>query len=490
VTAWFRNSVRPDGVALAGIVLVAAILRFATIGDQSYWYDEVQTAWWIRPSFGDTLSALHSPGEAEPPVYFVVAWLWTRIFGVGEVGLRSLSAVAGVLTVPVAYLAARTLVNRRAGLAAAAFVALSPVLIWYSQEARAYGLFVLLSALSFLFFARALRSPRATVYAAWSIASGLAIATHYFALFLVAPEAVWLLARATDRRRAALAVGGVVLFGGALLPLALYQRDHGGVEWIGRLPMRQRLEDAAGSLATGFATPGALIAVVGGIGFACVLAAVVWRGDLGTRRGAAVALAIGAAALGGPVVAAAAGSDYVLDRNLLAGWIPLAIVVASGVAMTAFRPAGVIVGVAICAAFVWYDVKLATNEGLARDDWRGVARVLGPARADRVVVVAPGWQVKPLAYYRRALRPMATASPVREVDVIVFHRPGWGRDAPPQPPPAGPFRVVERRSLQRMAIVRFRAPEPATVAPAQLATAGENGSRPFIERAVSRVAAD
>ena len=99
----------------------------------------------------------HSPGqmlgllprtELTPPFYYCVAWVWARVFGFGEAGLRSLSALAGVATVPAAYAAARTLISRRAGWVAAALVACNPLLIWYSQEARSYAVLVLLATLS------------------------------------------------------------------------------------------------------------------------------------------------------------------------------------------------------------------------------------------------------------------------------------------------------------------------------------------------------
>ena len=74
-------------------------------------------------------------------------------------GLRSLSALAGVAAIPIAYLGAVSLpLPRRAGLIAAAIVAVNPVLIWFSQDARAYALVFALTGLSFLFFARARRS--------------------------------------------------------------------------------------------------------------------------------------------------------------------------------------------------------------------------------------------------------------------------------------------------------------------------------------------
>ena len=37
--------------------------------------------------------------ESTPPLYYVLAWVWTHVFGSGEFGLRSLSALAGAGTV-------------------------------------------------------------------------------------------------------------------------------------------------------------------------------------------------------------------------------------------------------------------------------------------------------------------------------------------------------------------------------------------------------
>ena len=73
--------------------------------------------------------------------------------------LRAFSAIAGVAFVPIAYAAARELVSRRAGVLAAAFVAVNPLMLWYSQEARAYMLVAALSGASFMPFACARRDP-------------------------------------------------------------------------------------------------------------------------------------------------------------------------------------------------------------------------------------------------------------------------------------------------------------------------------------------
>ena len=122
---------------------------------QSYHHDEAWTAGVVLHSNLFTTLDKVSATESTPPLYYLLAWGWTKLFGTGEWGLRSLSALAGVATIPVAFAIGRRLAGNRAAVIAAALVALNPALIWYSQEARAYSLLVLLSGLGFLYFLRA-----------------------------------------------------------------------------------------------------------------------------------------------------------------------------------------------------------------------------------------------------------------------------------------------------------------------------------------------
>ena len=109
--------------------------------------------------------------------------------------------------VPVAFLLGAELNGRRTGIAAAALVAVNPMLVWYSQEARCYSLLVLLTSIALLFFLRALRSDSGRDLAWWALASALALATHYFALFPVGAEAAWLLWRHAPRCRQGAGLG-------------------------------------------------------------------------------------------------------------------------------------------------------------------------------------------------------------------------------------------------------------------------------------------
>ena len=87
-------------------MVLGAALRFATLDLQSYRYDEAVTVGRVlHASFFDTFSEVPN-SESTPPLYYLVAWVWTRPFGTGEVWLRSLSALAGTASIAIVYLGA------------------------------------------------------------------------------------------------------------------------------------------------------------------------------------------------------------------------------------------------------------------------------------------------------------------------------------------------------------------------------------------------
>src|SRR6516165_8602686 len=94
-------SVSTETWLVGGLVALGAWLRFSTLGAQSYWFDEAQAVHEVHLSFGAMLSSM-SGVETNPPLYFVLGWIWAHIFGAGEVALRSLSALAGVAVIPIA----------------------------------------------------------------------------------------------------------------------------------------------------------------------------------------------------------------------------------------------------------------------------------------------------------------------------------------------------------------------------------------------------
>ncbi len=246
-----------DRAALGAVVVLsvlAALLRFYRLGHQGFWFDEANTAFLVRFSPGKMLGLIPQ-NESTPPLYYCVAWVWARVFGAQEAGLRSLSALAGVLLVPVAYGAGAKLITRRAGLIVAALTAFNPLLIWYSQEARSYELLALLSGLALLAFAYARATPSPRLLGAWVFACALALATHYYAVVVVAPQALWLLAEHRHVRAVRIAVAVVALCGLALIPLALSQSSTGNDAWIANSALGLRLAQIIPQLLIGTGAP-------------------------------------------------------------------------------------------------------------------------------------------------------------------------------------------------------------------------------------------
>jgi mannosyltransferase len=465
---------RTGGVPLVAIVLLAAALRFATLDVQGFSDDELFTVWLVKMPFSEMVSTIPNT-EATPHLFYVLEWASTRVFGTGEVAVRLLPALAGLLTVPLVYAAGAIAASRRVGLAAAAFAAVNPFLIWYSQEARAYPLLILLSALSLTWLLVYVQSGSRGALAGWAIASGLALATHYFAVFLVVPEAVWLLARRRgELRPRALAVALPAAAGLALLPLALHQRDTvgdpGGLVGLG---FGERVAAIPKNFLVGFSIPAeglmiALAAIPAAAGL--VLAARRIR-----REGGDGVLLVAAFAAGGLLLALALaplGFDYVSSRNLVAMLVPVAVVLGYGFAQ---GPLGPIALAALCAVSVAIVVSVDANSAYQRRDWRGAAQALGSARMPRLLVVSPPFHNPgPFGIYFGDSRLSGPRRPVGEVAIVALAAGhNFGPDTPKPPrrpaprPPAG-FRVTQDLRTSTYRLVRYSARRPVVVPPSQL----------------------
>jgi hypothetical protein len=176
----------PVTVVIA-ITTLAAVLRFATLDVQSVWLDEAIAMRLVGRSFGGMVAHLSS-NQSTPPLYYFLAWPWTRIFGSDVVGFRSFSALVGTATVPLFYFAGRRF-SSTAGLWTAALAAVGPLTFYYSQEIRPYALFLLFASAGFVVWQRTLERPQGRPLALWTAFSALALLTHYFAVFPFVAEA-------------------------------------------------------------------------------------------------------------------------------------------------------------------------------------------------------------------------------------------------------------------------------------------------------------
>ncbi|HEX8646965.1 MAG TPA: glycosyltransferase family 39 protein [Thermoleophilaceae bacterium] len=480
-------SARRTWLALGAVTVLGAALRLPFLSLQSLWYDETFTLAVVEQ---DTLGKLWDQvrlSESTPPLYYAITWVWERLIGsTSDAALRAPAAIAGVLCVPAAYVALRRFVGERAALAAAALTAVSPVLVLYSLNARAYPLLVLLGCLSVWATGEALARRRGRWLAIWALLAAACLWTHYYAGFLIGAELGLLLWRLPGMRlRVAGAAAAVAALFAPLLPLLADQRDE-RASHIDSLDLGERVEQAVRQLAAGPNPPSLALEVV-----AVALAAggIALGGWLALRRAAgarevalpeaaaspeaaapptpALLAIVAAAAVVAPLALAVSGvDDHFFMRNLLVAWVAFAGVAALGLTRLRAIP----LGLALAAGLA---LVVATHADWRHQnaDWEGALAKLGPSLEGRPVVVLPGFDA-PVAntYLDRKVvtHPLPAQSawvivePGREGRSDLSEQSGYPRAAPPG------FRPTVTRTHRGFRMILIEAGAPATLDPGAL----------------------
>ena len=468
-----RASISRHGLALGIVIALAAALRFPTLSVQSFWDDEGYTVGLVRMSLRGMLREIPT-SESTPPPYYVIAWLWTHVFGHNEWGLRSLSAFFGIALVPVAYLIARDLSSRRAGLIAALLVAVNPLLIWYSQEARVYALLALLGGLSMLTFFRALNSGGSWSIFAWCVVASIALCTHYFSLFLLVPEALILLA-CRRQRSTIVSIGFLTALGLALASLALEQRSR--AYGFRDIALSTRVLQIPEQFLVGY---GIWYTNLGKLA-ALVSAALCGYGLLAMWRARSSALTAGlgvmAVAFVLPIVFAGVGLDYVLALYFLALVGPFLALVGVGLSRA---PGGLAAALVLAGVAVLVTIVVETHPQFQRQDLRSAARAIDTSDLAKVVVVTPP---AVLGAYLPDLQGVPEQGvDVREVVLVALIQKDPGKPAlvprsfERQLPIPG-FRLVGVTEAERFTLARFRSAVPRRVTPRAIAKSHIRGGR-------------
>jgi len=193
------QSSRRFATALAVITLAGCVLRFTRLGAQSFWIDEAISFAWVQEIRKNGLgSLLH---DIHGPLHALLLWVLSGI-STGEAWMRAPSAIASALTVPAVGLVARALGGARAGLIAAALLAVSPFALYYAQECRNYAL-TMLAAIAMIAAARRFVQQPDARRAAWLAASELlAVACNLSSVFFAVGLQAWVLMRVRRSRRA------------------------------------------------------------------------------------------------------------------------------------------------------------------------------------------------------------------------------------------------------------------------------------------------
>jgi mannosyltransferase len=280
---------------LAGVLALAAVLRFLQLGHDSLWTDE-GFSYRMATSGASQFLDQTTSADPNPPLYYILLRAWIELFGSSEVALRSLSAILGIALVGVVFELGRRLSGNLVGVTAALFTAVSSFLVHYSQEARGYQLFALLASLSYLCLWRLLERWSTGGAVAYALATTALLYTHVYAFFVLAAQASYLAVKVwrwpTDRARrrselarwVGLVVLPVVLTAPWLVVFARHARDEvagtsdAKLGWLAA----PNLRDLPGAL-SGYAGSKPGLAVVFAVGAAAAVIAVRNASTLGRK---------------------------------------------------------------------------------------------------------------------------------------------------------------------------------------------------------------
>jgi len=171
---------------LSLFLILGILIRIYKLGDHNLWFDEFCSLRATREfNFWDR--------DYNPPFYYVLLSFWIRSFGPilakyfldGEFILRSLSMIFGVISISLIYKLGKLFFDTKTGLISAFILSISPIHIWYSQEARGYSLSTFLVMLVVYSFIMALRKKTILLWISFVLSSIVALLTNYFSLFII-----------------------------------------------------------------------------------------------------------------------------------------------------------------------------------------------------------------------------------------------------------------------------------------------------------------
>jgi mannosyltransferase len=192
----------PEILSLSGlgILIIAAVwLRLHALDAKSLWMDEGLSTGYMRMDWYN-LARLLWRREANMSFYFLLLSGWIQ-FGDSVAWYRGFSVLASVATIPVLYGVGKRMFGNPVGLVGAAMMTLSAYHVRYAQEARSYGLTLLLVTLATYFFATAVQNGRRDLWRWYVASSVLAIYSHFFAVLVVVAHWASMIALPARRER-------------------------------------------------------------------------------------------------------------------------------------------------------------------------------------------------------------------------------------------------------------------------------------------------
>lgn len=164
------------------ILVLAFILRIINL-NQSLWLDEAINVLATKNYSFLGMVTEYAKADFHPPGFFMISWIWNNFFGIGETTIRIPSVIFGILTIYIIYLIGQKLHSKSLGLLSALLLAINPLHIYYSQEARMYALATLAVSINIFLFIKLIKRERVNlIYLV--ISNLLILASDYVSYFI------------------------------------------------------------------------------------------------------------------------------------------------------------------------------------------------------------------------------------------------------------------------------------------------------------------
>lgn len=202
------------GVIWLLIIMVAAgVLRFYDLGGRDLWIDEANSVLMARDGVVGLVTRLKL--DSSPPLYYLALNIWADLFGNTEAALRLLSVISGLLLVASVFITSRQCFGKETAIIAALVIAIAPIQIFYSQQARMYGWLSVLALWSFHLLWRYVEKDSKGYLIGYGFVTLAALYTHNYGLYLLPAHAIILLFSGGLKKRLAnwLAVGLCITLG-------------------------------------------------------------------------------------------------------------------------------------------------------------------------------------------------------------------------------------------------------------------------------------
>ncbi|GAX43738.1 hypothetical protein NIES4075_47530 [Tolypothrix sp. NIES-4075] len=140
----------------------------------------------------DTVNYLITSDPQHPPLYYVMVRLWAQVFGDSPIGVRSLSALINLLIFPSIYwLCLELFESPTVGWVAMALIAVSPLQLFFAQEARQYSLWMVEILVSSAALLRSIRQENKENWAVYTLTLALGLYTHLFTVLVMIAHGIY-----------------------------------------------------------------------------------------------------------------------------------------------------------------------------------------------------------------------------------------------------------------------------------------------------------